>query len=441
MNCGECRDQLVPYVEGLLESAAAQAVEAHLAGCPTCRAEHQATSRLHNRLMTAGSVQGDTNLDHRVMDQIFREQVTQIRRLKMRKRFRVLAASGIAAALIVSLTWAALRHGPAKAAAAEILARGAQAAADLNSIYIKCRMRTLPADNFSYLAPEHEFVDVQLWKEYGDSPKWKIAKPGRVALMDGRQTVMVIDNRMGVKLDMAAPMAFDTGWLHRLAAVDRMLSSELAAITAAGYDVKTVHEPDSADAAQDQVTVEVDTKEQVGEYLKNKFLNEADTRRVYSFDPESGRLEGAKFYCRTDDKEVLVLEIVEIQYNPALNDSVFKLDVPESVVWYEEPQRLPDNEKYEKMTPREAARAMFEAFGRRDWDEARKFWTSDISDRIKEYLGGVEIVTLGEPFQSKPYPGWFVPYEIRLRDGKVRKHNLALRKDNPARRFVFDGGL
>ena len=93
---------------------------------------------------------------------------------------------------------------------------------------------------------------------------------------------------------------------------------------------------------------------------------------------------------------------------------------------------MPDNEKYERMTPAETARAFFEACSKRDWDEAGKFWLMPITDDIKQYLGGLELVKLGEPFQAKPYGGWFVPYEIKLNGGYVKKFNLAVRNDNPA---------
>ena len=50
-------------------------------------------------------------------------------------------------------------------------------------------------------------------------------------------------------------------------------------------------------------------------------------------------------------------------------------------------------------------------------------------------------ISLGEPFQSAGYAGWFVPYEIKLKSGGTKKHNLAIRNDNPAHRFQFDGGI
>jgi len=88
------------------------------------------------------------------------------------------------------------------------------------------------------------------------------------------------------------------------------------------------------------------------------------------------------------------------------------------------------------------AEAFFHACEDENWDEVKKFWpVSDIPQRIKDILGGLKLISLGDPFQSGRYPGWFVPYEIRFRNGSVKKMNLAVRNDNPAKRYVFDGGL
>ena len=46
---------------------------------------------------------------------------------------------------------------------------------------------------------------------------------------------------------------------------------------------------------------------------------------------------------------------------------------------------------------------------------------------MKQYLGGIEIISIGEPFKSFGYRGRFVPYEIKLK--------------NPAKRWIVDGGI
>ena len=100
---------------------------------------------------------------------------------------------------------------------------------------------------------------------------------------------------------------------------------------------------------------------------------------------------------------------------------------------------LHNNEKYKKMTPKEVAEALFTACAEENWDEFQKYWPD--SGQMKDYLGGLEIISIGEPFQKGAYPGWFVPYEIKLKNGHVKKHNLAIRNDNAAKRYMFDGGI
>jgi hypothetical protein len=107
-----------------------------------------------------------------------------------------------------------------------------------------------------------------------------------------------------------------------------------------------------------------------------------------------------------------------------------------------------DSERYDKMTPKEAAEAFFKACAEKNWEEFLKFWPfpgdDERTEQMKELLGGLEIISIGEPFKSNEYgeyDGWFVPYEIKLKNGHVKKWNLAVRNDNPAKRYMFDGGI
>lgn len=75
-----------------------------------------------------------------------------------------------------------------------------------------------------------------------------------------------------------------------------------------------------------------------------------------------------------------------------------------------------------------------------NWEEAEKFF-SPLSNNLKQYLGGLKIVSLGEAFTSSKYPGKFVPYEIRLKAGATKQHNLALKRHPEADRWFVDGGI
>ena len=176
--------------------------------------------------------------------------------------------------------------------------------------------------------------------------------------------------------------------------------------------------------------------------MKNKSIDASDNLRIYTFDAESKLLETLEVYVHTDEEDVLVFQITGIEYNLEIDPTLFALELPEDVIWYGQPKELADNEKYEQMGPKETAQAFFEACADENWEEVLKFrTTSAVDQRIKDYLGGVEIISIGEPFKSGRYPGWFVPYQIKFKNGSIKKMNLAVRNDNPAKRYVVDGGI
>ena len=111
-------------------------------------------------------------------------------------------------------------------------------------------------------------------------------------------------------------------------------------------------------------------------------------------------------------------------------------------VEYAQMRTLPDQEqeKYEKMTPKQVAEAFFKACSEKNWDELLKFWPMSGADehfeRMKEDLGGLEIVSLGEPYKSGKYPGWYVPYEIKL---PAQEFNVRVSNSNSAKRYVITG--
>ena len=130
----------------------------------------------------------------------------------MRKRIRVLGRSGAvavaAAMLIIGGLWFTQ---PAEAQkAATVLARGAEAVPNPSTVHIVARVRTIPHDNFSLIGAEYGLVPIEVWKQFGDEPKWRVEKPGRVAVMDGESTMMLIRPNVGIKFPRTSPSAFDT---------------------------------------------------------------------------------------------------------------------------------------------------------------------------------------------------------------------------------------
>ena len=129
-----------------------------------------------------------------------------------------------------------------------------------------------------------------------------------------------------------------------------------------------------------------------------------------------------------------------------------------------------DNANYQQQTgttPAQVAQAFFDACAKEDWSTFGKFWQGTLDDKLKNYLGGMEVTSLGKPFKARisiaalvgmqpslrsqlkgmdnqkdfQGPQVFIPYEIRLRDGTVKKWQLSIRCDNPEHRWYFDGGM
>jgi hypothetical protein len=443
MNCAECRENLVACLEGLLEAEQSRQCQAHLESCEACRAEYVAINRLQERLTARGRVAAEVSLVEPVMRVVHQRQIVPKRTTLMSLFFKSRWGFGLGAAATVAavILIIALAAPKAQAKAADVLAKGAKAVAKLTSIHLRGQLRTLPADNFSNIDASSPFYPIELWKQFPPEAKWRVEKPGRVAVMDGQQTLLYIKTaKEAVKFPQPTPSAFDTDWLHRIANLSDTINNELRLAQAQGWKLDLAEETAADGRLKSIVTVHAKCGLPEDDYARNKFFHDADTRRVYRFDAQSERLEAVQIYLVHSDGEVQIFDLNQIDYDQLIDPSVWQLDLPADVSWYKEPEKLPDNEKYTSMTAEQAARAFFEACAKEDWNEAGKFM-SPVSKGVEDYLGGLEIVSLGQAFTSKSYGGRFVPYEIKLKNGSVKKWNLAVRNDNPAHRWQVDGGI
>jgi hypothetical protein len=79
MNCAECKDLLVAYVEALLDESQKQAVAKHLSDCRSCRAEVKELTALRDRLVKNGQVLAQSDLENHVLERIIREQNVRLK--------------------------------------------------------------------------------------------------------------------------------------------------------------------------------------------------------------------------------------------------------------------------------------------------------------------------------------------------------------------------
>ena len=442
MNCAECRENLVACVEGLLDREESLQCQAHLETCAACRAEHAAITRLQRQLMARGPATAEVSLVNPVMRRVQamqteRERNSIMTKLFTRWGFGLSAAAGAAAIILIAF----LVFPKAKATAAEVMTKGAQAVAKLTSIHLRGQLRTDPVANFDSIDPDAGFCTIELWKQFEPAPKWRYEKPGRVAVWDGQSSVMFVKAaNLAVKVRMGPTNSFNKDWLHQIANLSNTITNELNNAIAKGW--KLTHETARANDGRlkDVVTIEAKSGRPDNDYLNNRFFDAADTRRIYVFDDQSGLLESVKIYLQAAAGDKLIFELDQIDYNQPFNPALFQIELPADVSWFQnEMQKLPDNEKYASLTAEQAARAYIEALGRQDWTEAEKFRRTTIDDRTRKIVGGLEFVSIGESFTAKDYPGRFVPYVIKLKSGEVITNTLSFKKDGKTGRWWDDG--
>ncbi|MHC4436538.1 MAG: hypothetical protein ACYS3S_04205 [Planctomycetota bacterium] len=210
--------------------------------------------------------------------------------------------------------------------------------------------------------------------------------------------------------------------------------------------------------AQDKVNIEVD---QLTDRAKRIVVTatylprspKSGRREVLFVDGDSKLVTSIKFY-RLKDGEYKYQGMQEFHdYNQPIDPEMFDLnkEVPIDVKRIDNDLKRinlnkgigPDElKKYEKMTPKEMTIAFFQACADKDWDELLKFMSdSEVSQEAKNYYGGLEIINIGEPFKTDKYYGWFVPYEVRLKSGSIKKWNLAVSNRNVVQRYICDGGF
>jgi RNA polymerase sigma factor (sigma-70 family) len=92
------------------------------------------------------------------------------------------------------------------------------------------------------------------------------------------------------------------------------------------------------------------------------------------------------------------------------------------------------------VAPKKAAEGYFNAWATKNWDELATFDLAPPSgehdEAMKDYCGGLEVISIGKPYQTTNYAGWFVPYKIKFRAADI---NVRVSNTNSAKRYVVNG--
>jgi hypothetical protein len=79
MNCAECRELLVGFLEGLVDQAEKERVREHIRSCAGCTAELEKLEKLHKSLISNGEALGESDFEAEVFNRILREQKEKLK--------------------------------------------------------------------------------------------------------------------------------------------------------------------------------------------------------------------------------------------------------------------------------------------------------------------------------------------------------------------------
>jgi RNA polymerase sigma factor (sigma-70 family) len=98
-----------------------------------------------------------------------------------------------------------------------------------------------------------------------------------------------------------------------------------------------------------------------------------------------------------------------------------------------------------------ATKGIFDTWARGDWNSFSTNFTesgvpldSYLTEEMKSNLVGMEIISIGEAtnwLSNGNIKKWFVPYDIRFKDGSEKKFRLSIGQDKTTGRYFFDGGF
>ena len=447
MNCDECKKEMVNLFDTNMDPVLKNSILEHISQCSDCQKEYERTLDIILMMKPKRQPNAPFQLKQNIMNRLKMEdtemktQDPKVKKISPRfKKILMVAAVVAMAMVIIPIVNSNTKIFNSTARAANSLIDNSIRASQLvKSMVVKMKVRTLPNDNFSLVGPDYEMVSHSIYKSFGNPQKWRVEKPGRVVVCNGGYQYMHL---------VSMQEFFKAPTYYNMIEGFRILFEPEKILIKEQYGLKKNGSTLAMEVKNGLVYLTVTDNAQgdfTNDYMLNTSIEESNNRREYVFDNETKLLKGLKIYLVEEEKETLIVNLESIEYNVDIDSSLFALDIPKGQEWIDLAV-VPKGEVFTNITSKQAAEILFNGLSRKDWSlvaPALIHYESDgeLSSNMKEKFGGLTLLQLGEPFKSGQYAGEFVPFEIRLKSGKIVRHNLALRNDNPNGVWLVDGGF
>ncbi len=362
---------------------------------------------------------------------------------ELRERVRLALASGHSRRFNRKWIWGGISACAAAVMLVFLLVPTGMSATDLLKVAINSlrkvekmemvvEIRTRPVENFKYIDVNEDFVTHHIDITNSDSVmSWRIDKGDRVATgRNGDINTWIKSLKLGWHVNTHDKAAV-IGYLANLLTPQKILEVELEQCMQGSDSKYTV----TKKGKEIQLVVHAMPQGDFGNpYLLNSSIEESENIRRYVIDADTKRLKSASVSVVSGKREIVVLKISSITYNPGVK-TVFAL--PPDVQFVETEKQLPG---LNGLSAEEAATVVLNAFSTWNKDILDKVMYPAVSDiSYRKRFSGAKLLSVGNAFVSGNHNSTFIPYRLRLKDGTIQRHYLALRKNDTGGWIVIGG--
>jgi hypothetical protein len=421
MNCSQCRELLVPYIEGLLDGQDKQLVEAHLKKCPSCKAEAEDFTRLHNSLTSAHTKFERTKLETNVSDRILKEQTLKLRKIAMLKTYTKRGLGFVAAATImigaIGLFTVLFQNSATTAYALE---QTIQACHSMRYLHIK--------DFWEGKEEPKEF-----WLEFDESGKIRNIRaliPEWESPADGAKEIVWNNGKAEIwfKKKNKTVVVPEQHFANMLLAIAVDLDPKLA--------VQHLQEMEKQGKVRIEVNEPVVKTEPI--VITATYLDgspKPQSRQVLLVDQATKLVVERDQYVLSENSNYKLVGREELwDYNQEIQPTMFTLqNLPSNVVRVDQTAKdigLAQGQLSNEQIAQEVARQFLEALIAMEYDKAGKLLGGMPADSIRKILGNAKVLRIVSLGTAAPHPnpetqGLIVPSVIEIeKDGKIFERKL-----------------
>lgn len=357
----------------------------------------------------------------RVMHEARRHYFPERKRSFRLKNMHGVWSAAAMVAVVCSVAFLALHSNPLSANS--LLELAIENLCEVRSLQMEIDIRTHKAENFYYLSPDEEFVPHTISVSYDEPVRWRIDKADSRSAFGNDEEIYTWINQLKIGTCFKGEASRALDYLATLLQPHHILQREL---NGSLQNDETEYHIKNSD---DEIILSVHARPQ-GEYkpdgvMLNKSIESSENVRCYTFDRKSKRLTHFQICMVIGGREVEVLRTRSIRYNADIDRDAL-LQIPEEI--HIEPQTEPKGtgKKLVGIPPREAARLLLSAFEQWEEELLDEALGYAVVTAVKQGYQGSRLLEVGEPFREGKMPFTFVPYKLRMPDGRIQEGNLSL---------------